>query len=163
MIVVAVLTAAVYHKHLLFSPAAREGYAVLLRKHVSRNSAGKGRAVLEGVGLTPERIGMHFSNNPRNEEEAVQSGLTEWSGGRYSNPTWRVLLGAMDYAGIGCQLIDSLKAELLNKTGRCVAYSIITQGSHDISLDMPCVSFYVTCGGDLCVCVCTCGCVCGPG
>ena len=125
MVVVAVLTAAVHHKHLLFSPAAREGYAVLLRKHVSRNSAGKGQAVLEGVGLIPERIEMHFSNNPRNEEEAVQSGLTEWSGGHCNNPTWRVLVGAMIYAGIGCQHSDSLKAELLNKTGRCAAYSTI--------------------------------------
>ena len=125
MVVVAVLTAAVHHKHLLFSPAAREGYAVLLRKHVSRNSAGKGRAVLEGVGLTPERIRMCYSNHPSNEEEAVQSGLTEWSEGHCNNPTWRVLLGAMIYAGIGCQHSDSLKAELLNKTGRCAAYSTI--------------------------------------
>ena len=125
MVVVAVLTAAVHHKHLPFSPAAREGYAVLLRKHVSRNSAGKGRAVLEGVGLTPERIKMCYSNHPSNEEEAVQSGLTEWSGGHCNNPTWKVLLDAMIYAGIGCQHIDNLKAELLNKTGRCAAYSVI--------------------------------------
>ena len=125
MVVVAVLTAAVHHKQLLFSPAAREGYAVLLRKHVSRNSAGKGRAVLEGLGLTTERIKMCYSNHSSDEEEAVQSGLTEWSEGYYKKPTWRVLLDAMDYAGIGCQLIDNLKAELLKMTGKCVAYSTI--------------------------------------
>ena len=125
MVVVALLTAAIHHKHLLLSPVARERYAVLLRKHVSRNSAGKGRAILEGVGLTPERIELHFSSNPRNEVEAVQSGLTEWSEGHYDKPTWKVLLEAMNYAGIGCQHIVNLKAELLNKTGKCAAYSTI--------------------------------------
>ena len=122
------LTAAVNYKHLLFSPAACEGYSVLLRKHVSRNSAGKGRAVLEGVGLTPERIEMHFSNNPRNEEEAVQSGLIEWSAGHYNKPTWEVLLDAMVFAGIGCQHIDNLNTELKRKTS---GYSTIIVKRYD--------------------------------
>ena len=79
---------------------------------MSRNAAGKGRAVLEGVGLSPEAIQMCFSNALRNEEEAVQSGLNRWRDGEGKRPTWALLLDAMHYAKIGVQHITSLKEEL---------------------------------------------------
>ena len=64
------------------SLAARADHAVLLREYVSRKSAGKGRAVLEGVGLDAETIAMFYANNPLNEEEAVHCGLLEWANGK---------------------------------------------------------------------------------
>ena len=44
---------------------------------VSRVSAGKGRAVLEGVGLAPETVRACYGRHPGNEEEAVQEGLID--------------------------------------------------------------------------------------
>ena len=67
---------------------------------------------------------MCYENHPSNIEEAVQAGLKEWSKGLCSKPpTWKVLLDAMDYAGIARQHIASLKAELLSKTGIFTACS----------------------------------------
>ena len=83
---------------------------------MSRNAAGKGRAVLEGVGLSPETIEMCYTNWPHNEEEAVQSGLLKWRAGEGARPTWAVLLGAMDYAEIGVQHISALEEEVLKGT-----------------------------------------------
>ena len=83
---------------------------------MSRNAAGKGRAVLEGVGLSPEAIEMCYTNWPRNEEEAVQSGLLRWRAGEGASPTWAVLLEAMDYAEIGVQHISALEEEVLKGT-----------------------------------------------
>ena len=80
---------------------------------MSRNAAGRGRAVLEYVGLTPEEIGMCFGTVPHNEEEAVQSGLGKWSDGKGDIPTWALLIEAMEYAGIGTQHVLALKKELL--------------------------------------------------
>ena len=80
---------------------------------MSRKAAGKGKAVLEGVGLDNAAIETHFRNNPFDVEEAVQSGLIEWSGGYYhKEPTWEVLLGAVELARISKQHIQGLKAEL---------------------------------------------------
>ena len=79
---------------------------------MSRKAAGKGKAVLEGVGLDDTAIEKHFRNNPFDVVEAVQSGLMEWSGGYYKEPTWEVLLGAMEHARISKQHIQSLKADL---------------------------------------------------
>ena len=128
-VVVAVLRGAVNHKSFSFSPAACEGYATLLRTYVSRNAARKGRAVLEYLGLSQERIEMCYENHPTNIEEAVQSGLEEWSDGHCSRPaTWKVLLDAMDHGGIACQHIASLRAELLSRTGRFTALYQLCSG-----------------------------------
>ena len=92
------------------SSAARKDHAVLLRKYVSRLSAGKGRAVLEAVGFNEPSINKFYADNPRSEEEAVQAGLRKWADGR--NATWEVLIGAMKQGGIAVQDIDKLKEEL---------------------------------------------------
>ena len=117
------LRGAVNHKSFSFSPAACEVYATLLRTYVSRNAARKGRAILEFLGLSHERIEMCYENCPTNIEEAVQSGLQEWSDGHCSRPaTWKALLDAMNHGGIACQHIASLRAELLSRTGRLTAF-----------------------------------------
>lgn len=83
------------------------------RMYVSRNAAGKGKPVLEGVGLDAPTIAMCFNDNPLKEEAAVQAGLTKWVEGKgIQPPTWEVLLTAMEYAEIGKQPIDGLKAGL---------------------------------------------------
>ena len=80
--------------------------------YVSRKSAGKGRAVLEGVGLRSETIAECFQTNPLNEEEAVQDGLIRWKDGQGLPPTWEVLVDAMVYAEIAPQDVQGLKEEL---------------------------------------------------
>ena len=87
--------------------------AMLFRRYVSRTAAGSGRAVLEGVGLTPETIQRCYTDWPHNEEDAIQSGLMKWRNGSEDNTTWAVLIEAMDYAQIGTQHIEAMKKELL--------------------------------------------------
>ena len=88
-------------------------YLKLFRTFVSRKAATKGRAVLEGVGLLTETIDACFSSHPLDEEEAVQAGLTRWSGGQGRQPpTWEVLISAMEYAKIAQQHIENLRKEL---------------------------------------------------
>ena len=91
---------------------------MLLRTFVSRNAAGKGWAILEGVGLSSEVRDMCYTDHPLNEEEAVQSGLIKWRDSNVGTPTWTVLLRAMEYGGIGVQHIRKLKEELVK--GVCV-------------------------------------------
>ena len=87
-------------------------YLILFRKYVSRKAAGKGRAVLEGVGLDSETIEACFRSHPETEEEAVQAGLIKWCGGRGNKlPTWEVLFAAMEYAQIAEQHVHELKKE----------------------------------------------------
>ena len=99
-------------------------HLILFRTYVSRKAVGKGRAVLEGVGLDSETIGACFSSV--NEEEAVQAGLVKWCDGRGNKlPTWRVLFAAMEYALIAQQHVDELKKEtghfgMQYVTGVCV-------------------------------------------
>ena len=110
---------------------------------MSRKAAGKGRAVLEGVGLDSETIGACFSS--MNEEEAVQAGLIKWCGGLGNKrPSWRVLFAAMEYAQIAQQHIHDLKKEsgLFGKQCMCDRCVCV------------CVCVFV------CVCVCMCVCVC---
>ncbi|MDA8002867.1 MAG: hypothetical protein MPL62_16410 [Alphaproteobacteria bacterium] len=91
----------------------RTDHLKLFRRHVSRTAAGKGRAVLEGVELDTATITACIKGNPLDEEEAVQSGLTKWSGGQgLQPPTWEVLLDAMEYAQISQQHINDLKTAL---------------------------------------------------
>ena len=91
----------------------RPDHLKLFRTCVSRNAASKGRAVLEGVGLSAETIEACFNSHPLNEEEAVQAGLIKWSGGQGRQPpTWKVLLDAMTYAQIAQEHVQELKDKL---------------------------------------------------
>ena len=92
--------------------ADRPDYLVVFRVYVSRRARGKGRTVLEGVGLDSDTIAACFRSNPLDEEEAVQDGLIRWKDSQGVSPTWKVLVEAMEYAGIAQQHIQSLKAEL---------------------------------------------------
>ena len=84
---------------------------ILFRKHVSRQAASKGKAVLEGVGLDSSAIKACFGN--ASEEDAVQDGLIQWKDGQGTQPsTWCVLLDAMEYAQIAQQHIVDLKKKL---------------------------------------------------
>ena len=92
---------------------------MLFREYVSRRSAGKGRAVLEGVGLDSDAIESCFQNNLLKNEDAVQAGLIQWKDSQIQGfpPTWGVLIGAMKYAKVAKQHIDGLKVALCTKLG----------------------------------------------
>ena len=92
--------------------ADRRDHLKLLRKYVSSNAAGKGRAVLEGVELDSDTIEACFQSNPLNVEGAVQAGLIKWKDGQGLPPTWEVLIEAMDYAKIAQRHIVGLKKKL---------------------------------------------------
>ena len=96
---------------MLSIPADYEDYLIVLREYVSRKAAGKGKAVLEGVGLDAHVINACFCDNPGCEEEAVHTGLQKWIlEGQGSQPaTWEVLLDAMKHAFIGIPHIQSLR------------------------------------------------------
>ena len=100
-----------------------KGYPILFRTYVSRPSPGKGRAVLEGVGLAPETIRACYGRHPLEEEEAVQDGLFKWAEGHHGyNPTWRVLLNAMEYAGVAQHHCQGLREKLYQRLiGKCVS------------------------------------------
>ena len=88
-------------------------YLMFFRVHVSRRAAGKGRAVLEGVGLDAPTIDTCFEDHSKTVEEAIQTGLIKWSDGQSCKPpTWEVLLGAIAYAEIAQQDIARLKTAL---------------------------------------------------
>ena len=89
-------------------------HLMLFRTYVSRNIAGKARAVLEGVGLETSTIDACFSAHPLNDEEVVQAGLVRWRGGQGNKqpPTWEVLISAMEYAGVAQQHVKELKGKL---------------------------------------------------
>ena len=79
-------------------------YPRYFRIHVSRKAAGKGRAVLEGVGLDSATIAACYTKNPQDEEAIVQEGLTRWTGGHGTQPpTWGVLFKAMENAKMTVQ------------------------------------------------------------
>ena len=92
--------------------AACKRFAVLFRKHVSRNAAGKGRAILEWVGLDPEVIDQCYGSPTLDEEAAVQKGLHKWRETDGDCCTWEVLLDAMKFAGIAQQHCRELVQEL---------------------------------------------------
>ena len=83
---------------------------------MSRQACGKGRALLEALGLTSAQIAKYYGMYPLNEEESVQDGLQVWIGGDI-NTTWRGLLEAMETAGIAIQQRDGLKKELYSRAG----------------------------------------------
>ena len=78
--------------------------------------------MLEKIGLAPETIEACYGSYPRKEEEAVQDGLMKWAEGHHgSSPTWRMLLTAMEYAGVAQHYCRKLRDELYQKlTGKCV-------------------------------------------
>lgn len=87
-------------------------FQILFRKYVSKNASGKGRAVLEGVGLDVSTINACYGRQP--EEEAVQSGLHKWHEGQGRQPpTWTVLLHAMKLAEIHQRHSNALKLALV--------------------------------------------------
>ena len=99
-------------KSLSFS-ADHPRHLMLFRSHISRRAAGKGRAVLEGVGLDTPTIAACFTAHPLNEEGAVQEGLTKWcAGAGFQPPTWGVLFEAIEYADIAQQDIEALRSAL---------------------------------------------------
>ena len=108
------------------SSAACEGYLILFRTYVSRPSAGKGRAVLEGIGLAPETIRACYGRYPLEEEDAVQDGLIRWAEGHHgSSPTWMMLLNAMEYAGVAQHHCQGLRDKLYQKLiGKCVCVDL---------------------------------------
>ena len=112
---------------------------------MSRLSAGKGRAVLEGLGLAPEAIRACYGRHPLEEEEAVQDGLIKWAEGHHGySPTWRILLDAMEYAHVAQHHCQELREKLHQKLiGKCVCVCV-------------CVYVYVC----VCVCVCVSTCMC---
>ena len=125
------------HSHVLpLSSVACEEYPILFRKHVSRTSPGKGQAVLEGVGLALETIEACYGSYPRNEEEAVQAGLTKWAQGHHGySPTWRVLLDAMAYAGVAQHHCQELTERLYQKLiGVCVCVCVCVREGHNMLL-----------------------------
>ena len=102
-------------KNLSFPPDC-PGYLMLFRKYVSRRASGKGRAVLEGVGLDTPTIAACYSA-PENEEEAVQDGLTRWAEGKgFQPPTWKVIVEAVEYTEIAQEDIQSLKKAIKQPT-----------------------------------------------
>ena len=92
--------------------AACQRYAVLFRKYVSRRAAGRGKAILEFIGLDTEIIDLCYQDNPRNEEEAIQDGLKRWIAKQGDHCTWQVLFDAMKFANIAQQHCTELVGEL---------------------------------------------------
>ena len=90
--------------------AAHGNYLMLMRKHVSRNAPGKGRALLEARRLTAPQIEGYYGNDPLKEVEVVQARLQGWVGER--DTTWGDLLKAMENAGINVQHCNELKMAL---------------------------------------------------
>ena len=126
--------------------ADRPDHLKLFRKYVSRKAATKGRGVLEGVGLLTETMDACFSSHPLDEEEAVQAGLTRWSGGQGRQPpTWEVLISAMEYAKIAQQHIKDLRKELM----------LIGMLLHLVEVVCVCVHVCVRMGMSACARVCT--------
>ena len=116
-------------------------HLVLLRRRVSQQAWGKGRALLEALGLTTAQIAKCYGMHPLNEEEAVQHGLQVWLEGG-TNTTWEALLKAMETAKIDMQQREGLKEDLRSNTGD--SYGLMIASTVCVCVYM-CVS--------LCVCV----------
>ena len=108
---------------------------------MSQQAWGKGRALLEALGLSAAQIAECYGMHHPNEEEVVQRGLQVWLEGG-ANTTWEALLEAMETAEIDVQQREGLKEELRSNTG----------DSHGLMLAL-CVSRKGGCVTVLC-CVC---------
>ena len=112
-------------------------HLVLLRTYVSRQACGKGRALLEALGLTRAQIAGCYYIQPQEEEDSVQKGLQTWID-RNINATWRDVLDAMETAEIAIQPRDKLKKKLYSSAGDCTWFAIIA---------CMCVSVWLCVGG----------------
>ena len=83
---------------------------------MSKHAWEKGRALLEGLGLSGAQIAKCYGMHPLNEEESVQHGLQVWLDGG-TNTTWQALLKAMETAEIAVQQQEGLKEKLCSNTG----------------------------------------------
>ena len=83
---------------------------------MSQQAWGKGRALLEALGLSAAQIAKCYGMHLPNEEDAVQHGLQVWLEGG-TNTTWEALLEAMETAEIDVQQREGLKEELRSNTG----------------------------------------------
>ena len=98
------------YTYVLYLIADYSNQLMLMGQYVSRNAPGKGRALLEGLGLDIQQIESCFRKHPFDEEEVVQSGLKVWVDEK--DPTWGDLLKAMEYANIDVQHCNELKRAL---------------------------------------------------
>ena len=96
--------------------AGLSSHLVLLRRRVSQQAWGKGRALLAALGLSGAQIDECYGMHPLNEKESVQHGLQVWME-RGANTTWEALLKAMETAEIDIQQREGLKEELRSSTG----------------------------------------------
>ena len=83
---------------------------------MSQQAWGKGRALLEALGLSGAQIAKCYGMHPLNEEESVQHGLQVWLEAG-NNTTWEALLKGMETAEIDVQQREGLKEELRSNTG----------------------------------------------
>ena len=83
---------------------------------MSQQACGKGRTLLEALGLSASQIAKCFGMQPLNVEEAVQHGLKMWLE-EGTNTTWEGLLEAMETARINAYIRERLKEELCSNTG----------------------------------------------
>ena len=91
-------------------------YQILFRKYVSSQAAGNGETLLKALGLSAESIAAVYGHiGIKSEIDAVQGGLEKWRGGRHSDPTWAVLLKAMDDAGFAKKHNRKLREKLTGK------------------------------------------------
>ena len=123
---------------------------MLLRKYVSQQACGKGRALLEALGLSGAQIDNCYGKQPLNEEESVQEGLQAWVD-RGSNTTWGDLLEAMETAGIAVQQCNGLKKELYGRAGVyistlcvCAVLCVCGGGVHVSTMGFYCSAGHVT-------------------
>ena len=59
------------------STAACETHAFIFRKYISGKSAGKGKALLECMGLSPDEIKFCYQSNPLDEDQSIQDSLNQ--------------------------------------------------------------------------------------
>ena len=88
-----------------------KNHPVVVRRYVSRQAYGKGRALLEALGLSTAKIKKYYGMYPLNEEESVQEGILAWIG-EHLNSTWGDVLNAMKVSGIAIQQCKGLEEEL---------------------------------------------------
>ena len=120
---------------------------MFFRRRVSQQAWGKGRALLEALGLSGAQIAKCYGMHPLNEEESVQHGLQMWVEGG-TNTTWEDLLKAMDTAEINVQQREGLKEELCSNTGDSyglMAYHVCVCMHMCVSLHV-CVSVFLFVG-----------------
>ena len=91
-----------------------ENHAALFRKCVSKKGAGKGKALLECLGLSSPEIKLCYKNNPHDEVQAIQDGLDKWETNG-DHCTWQILLDAMTSADFTQQDCKELEEELHQK------------------------------------------------